>query len=138
MAGLRRKRARPLWLSVALIGTTILAGLIIRFAPLGLPPVLIKYGGSSLWALMIYWIVSTLFSSRRIIFVVLVAGTVSTAVEFIKLFHIPTLDVFRLSIPGILLLGRFFSVWDILAYWLAILVGASIDWKLGNSGQESD
>jgi len=82
---------------------TVGAGLAIRFVPLGLPYFVVKYGGSMFWALMIYWIVSTL------------------------LCHAPALDAFRLTLPGILLLGRFFSVWDIVAYWLAISIGAIID-----------
>ena len=51
----------------------------------------------------------------------------TTAVEFAKLYHSPALDAFRLTLPGILLLGRFFSVWDMLAYWSAIAAGAWLD-----------
>jgi hypothetical protein len=59
--------------------------------------------------------------------VALLTGTLATAVEFVKLYHSPILDAFRLTLPGIVLLGRFFSVWDIVAYWLAISVGALVD-----------
>src|SRR5271168_4086565 len=118
---------RPRKLSLALMSITIMAGLAIRFAPLGLPPLLVKYGGSSLWALMIYWFLSALLPSWRLLFVALLAGTLITAVEFLKLYHSPALDAFRLTLPGILLLGRFFSPWDLLAYWLAISLGALLD-----------
>jgi hypothetical protein len=106
---------------------TVIAGLAIRFAPLGLPHFVVKYGGSMLWALMIYWIVSTLVSARRLLPVGLLAGAIATTVEFAKLYHSPALDAFRLTLPGILLLGRFFSVWDIVAYWFAISIGVLID-----------
>ena len=119
--------ARSLASSAAIILVTIAAGLAVRFVPLGLPPSLVKYGGSTLWALMIYWIVSTVFSWWRLSAVALVAGVVATAVEFLKLYRSPGLDAFRLTLPGILLLGRYFSIWDILAYWLAILAGALMD-----------
>jgi hypothetical protein len=109
---------------------TVAAGLAIRFAPLGLPHFVVKYGGSMLWALMIYWIVSTLLPARRFLPVALLSGAIATAVEFAKLCHTPALDAFRLTLPGILLLGRFFSVWDIVAYWLAIAMGALIDGAL--------
>jgi hypothetical protein len=92
---------------------TVAAGLAVRFAPLGLPPVVVKYGGSTLWPLMVYWIVSTLLASWRLPAVVLLTGVLATAVEFVKLYHSPALDAFRLTLPGILLLGRFFSGWDI-------------------------
>lgn len=80
-----------------------------------------------LWALTIYWIVSALLPSLRLFVVALISAALATAVEFFKLHHSPPLDTFRLTIPGILLLGRFFSPWDILAYWLAILIGVLID-----------
>ena len=113
--------------SAALILATAAAGLSVRFAHLGLPAGIVKYGGSTLWAVMIYWIVSTLLPSWRLSALALLAGAVATAVEFLKLYHSPGLDAFRLTLPGILLLGRYFSVWDIAAYWLAILIGALVD-----------
>ena len=123
-------RARPLTLSVGLMLATMAAGLVVRFAHLGLPPFVVKYGGSTLWALMIYWVVSTVLPTWRIPAVVLLTGVVETAIEFLKLYYTPTLDAFRLTLPGIILLGRIFSAWDILAYWLAISVGAIVDWRL--------
>lgn len=114
-------------LSLALMLGTVVAGLVVRFAPLGLPPFVVKYGGSTLWALMVYWIVSALLPSWRLFAIALLAGVIATAVEFVKLYHSPALDAFRLTLPGILLLGRFFSVWDIVAYWIAIAVGAFLD-----------
>jgi hypothetical protein len=119
--------ARSLGSSAALILGTVAAGLAVRFAPLGLPAGIVKYGGSTLWAVMIYWILSTLLPSWRLPVVALLAGALATAVELLKLYHAPGLDAFRLTLPGILLLGRYFSLWDILAYWLAILTAAFAD-----------
>ena len=67
--------------------------------------------------------------------VALLAAGITTAVEFFKLVRTPALDAFRRTPPGILLLGRFFSLWDIVAYVLAITLGALLDtslrrWKL--------
>jgi carbon starvation protein CstA len=122
--------SRPLLLSLALMLATITAGLAVRFAPLGLPLFVVKYGGSTLWALMVYWIISALLPSWRFLPVALLAGTLATAVEFFKLYHSPALDAFRLTLPGVLLLGRYFSVWDIVAYWLAIVIGAFVDQRI--------
>jgi hypothetical protein len=110
--------------------STAAAGLAIRFVPFGLPSFVIKYGGSMLWALLIYWIASTIFPTVRLPAVATVAASLTAAVELIKLYHSPALDSFRRTLPGILLLGRIFSWWDILAYWLAITVGALIDWSV--------
>ena len=125
---------RPILRSVALAVGTIAAGLAVRLVPLCLPPFVVKYAGSMLWALMIYWIASTVLRSRRIVDVALIAGAVATAVEFFKLYHSPRFDAFRLTLPGILLLGRYFSGWDIAAYWIAICAGAFLDRRLRYGG----
>jgi hypothetical protein len=109
---------------------TVIGGLTVRFAPLGLPRSIVKYGGSTLWALMIYWVVSTLLPSWRIHTVALLAATSATLVEFVKLYHSAQLDAFRHTLAGVVLLGQFFSVWDLIAYWLAISIGALLDWRL--------
>lgn len=116
---------------VAVYGTlviaTIGAGLLLRFAPLGLPALVVKYGGSTMWALTIYWVLAVLLARWQPWRVLVVAGVIATAVEFFKLYRSPEVDVFRLTLPGILLLGRYFSVWDIAAYWVAIGVGGLVD-----------
>jgi hypothetical protein len=96
-------------------------------APLGLPAVVVKYGGSMLWAAMIYWVVSAVCSRWRLASAGLVAGAIATAVEFFKLYHSPGMDAFRLTLPGMILLGRYFSVRDIVAYWVAIGLAAWVD-----------
>lgn len=121
---------RPLALSLSLMLGTVVVGLSVSFAPLGLPLVVVKYGGSTLWALMVYWIVSTLLPSWRLPAVALLTGVLATAVEFVKLYHSPGLDTFRLTLPGVLLLGRVFSGWDIAAYWLSIATGAFLDQRI--------
>lgn len=110
-----------------LILITIMVGASIRFAKLGLPFYVVKYGGSMLWALSIYWIMTAARPSSRIAPAVTLSGSIATAIEFFKLYRSPGLDAFRLTLPGILLLGRVFSAWDILAYWMAIIVGACVD-----------
>jgi hypothetical protein len=121
-------RPRPLAVSLALIACTLVSGLGLRFAPLGLPHFIVKYGGSTLWALMIYWIVSTVLSSWGILWAIAISGAVASAVEGVKLYHSPGLDAFRLTLLGILLLGRVFSPWNIVAYCIAILVGGFADY----------
>lgn len=118
---------RPILHSVTLVLVTIVAGLAVRLTPLGLPVTVVKYAGSMLWAMMIYWIASTVLGRSRIVTVALIAGLLAACVEFFKLYHSPRMDAFRLTLPGILLLGRYFSVWDIVAYWIAICAAAFLD-----------
>jgi hypothetical protein len=118
---------RPVARSLVLALATIAAGLTVRFAPLGLPPFVVKYDGSVLWALMIYWICSTALATARLPVVVAVSGLVAMGIECIKLYHVPWLDAFRLTPPGVIPLGRYFSLRDIAAYWIAIAGGAAMD-----------
>jgi len=121
---------RPILVSLVLLCTTMLAGLAVRFVHLGLPYNMVKYGGSMLWAMMLYWIASALLPGERIPAVALLTGAFTTAIEIFKLYHTPALDAFRLTLPGILLLGRIFSGWDIVAYWVAIAAGAYMDYRI--------
>lgn len=121
---------RSLTITGLLLGATIGAGLVIRFAHIGLSSGVAKYGGSMLWALLFYWIISALWPAGRVVPAALVTAALTAAIEFFKLVHAPALDAFRLTLPGILLLGRVFSLWDIAAYWLAIAIGAAVDERL--------
>jgi hypothetical protein len=118
---------RSLGMSSALVIITLSSGLFIRFVPLGLPHFGSKYGGSALWALMIYWIISALLPPWNRVYVASLSGAFATSVECVKLYHSPHLDAFRTTAAGMLLLGRFFSAPDILAYWTSIAVGAYLD-----------
>jgi hypothetical protein len=120
-------RANRRLLCLALAIVTLIAGLVWRLAPLGLMPTLYKYGGSVLWAVMVYLIVAACFPGWRSVRVAGVACAVAAAVECFRLYHAPALDAFRLTLSGRLLLGRFFSFADIVAYWLAIGFASVVD-----------
>jgi hypothetical protein len=123
-------KPRTHWSSLALFLVTVMAGLTVRMAPLGLPAVVVKYGGSMLWAVMIYWVVSAALARWRLPVVAMISGVIATAVEFFKLYYSPGMDAFRLTLPGMILLGRYFSVRDIVAYWVAIGVAACVDERI--------
>jgi hypothetical protein len=120
-------RPRPFLLSLVLLFVTIVAGLVLRMVPLDLSPLVVKYGGSMLWALAIYWLVSTILARGGLVMSAMLAGLLATAVEFLKLYHTPDLEAFRYTLPGEFLLGRTFSFLDIAAYWVAITLGALLD-----------
>lgn len=106
---------------------TLACGLVWRLVPLGLVAVLVKYGGSILWAIMVYWIVAFFLPKKNPQTLAIIAGLVAAAVECFKLYHSPGLNAFRHTLAGQLLLGRVFSLRDIVAYWLAIAVIACFD-----------
>ena len=120
---------RLLCAAIALI--LIPVGIAWRMAPLHLPPFLYKYGGSVLWAAMVYWLVAALVPRLDPARVAGLAAVIAALVECSRLIHTPSLDAFRLTLAGKLILGRFFSGKDIVAYWLAIFVCAGADrWVL--------
>jgi hypothetical protein len=106
----------------------ILSGLALRRFGLGigLPAIIVKYGGSILWGAMVFFLVA--FATPRLsrLRIAAISTTIAVVVELFRLLHAPWLDEFRLTLAGALLLGRIFSVWDILAYgagiWLAMLL----------------
>ena len=112
---------------LALMLTATIAGLIWRMAPLGLPWFWFKYGGSALWAVAVYWLVAAILPRSRPLVLGFLAAAVALAVEFSRLIPSPTLEAFRITLAGRLILGRIFSPRNIVAYWLAILATAVID-----------
>lgn len=106
---------------------TIPIGIAWRKLPLGLPWFFFKYGGSFLWAVALYWFIATLFPRLYPKAVAAIAAAAALAVEFSRLVPQPTIDAFRLTLPGQLTLGRYFSFKNIVAYLIAIAVTALFD-----------
>jgi Protein of unknown function (DUF2809) len=59
--------------------------------------------------------------------VALISAAIAVGVELFRLVHAPWLDAFRLTMAGVLLLGRIFSAWDMLAYGVGIGLGVLLD-----------
>ncbi|MDQ1186311.1 ribosomal maturation YjgA family protein [Agrobacterium larrymoorei] len=107
----------------------ILAGLALRRYgyTIGLPFIVVKYGGSVLWGAMVYLLAVLLFVNYRTrLFIIAVACCFSVAVELLRLVHFPALDAFRDTATGTLLLGRVFSPWNIVCYLAGIGMAAAV------------
>jgi len=94
---------------------------------LGMPGFIVKYGGSILWAAMVFFLVALVLPWLARVQIATIAAVIAVAVELFRLIHTPWLDAFRLTLTGALLLGRIFSPWDILAYGFGILLGVVLD-----------
>ena len=99
---------------------------------LGLPSVLVKYGGSMLWGTMVFFLVAIAVPDRSRWRMALISALLAVCVELFRLVHTPWLDDFRLTTAGALLLGRVFSPWNMLAYGAGIVLGMQLD-RLGRS-----
>ncbi len=118
-------RRRATYLLLLLI--TIPLGLAWRMAPLGLSPFSFKYGGSVLWAVALYWLTAACLPKHSSGALASIAAAIAAALEFSRLWHTPTMDAFRITLTGRILLGRYFSLKNIAAYWLAIGLTALLD-----------
>jgi hypothetical protein len=106
---------------------TIPIGFAVRFLPLHLPWFLYKYLGSALWAIALYWFLATLLPKLRPIAIATLAIVIATLLELSRLIPIAPIDAFRLTFAGQILLGRFFSVKNIVAYLFAIALTGALD-----------
>jgi beta-N-acetylhexosaminidase len=113
---------------IILTASVIAIGLSLRAfgASVGLPAAIVKYGGSILWATMVYFLVALLTPVRGRL-VAATAMAIAICVESFRLVHAPWLDAFRFTLPGALLLGRIFSLWNIVAYAAGVTLAAAID-----------
>ena len=117
---------------LAAVIIVILLGLTLRMVghKFGLPFFVVKYGGSLLWGGMVYLLLATLMNARSTMQLILVSIAIAVCVEFFRLYHSPGLDEFRLTVAGALLLGRVFSLWNIVAYILGIVLAALVDHRI--------
>jgi hypothetical protein len=114
-------------LGLALIAIALGLALRVYGRGFGLPAPIVKYGGSVLWAAMLLFLLAALLPRLSRPRLVLIAFVVAVLVELTRLVHTPWLDAFRLTLAGALLLGRIFSLWNILAYAVGIVLGVAID-----------
>lgn len=120
--------ARPA-IRVGLCFAIIVCGLALRGfgLTLGLPSFVVKYGGSMLWATMVFFLVAIAAPGISRVSVALIGAAIAVCVELFRLVHTPWLDAFRLTLAGALLLGRIFSAWNMLAYAIGILLAVALD-----------
>jgi Protein of unknown function (DUF2809) len=93
----------------------------------GLSSLVVKYGGSMLWATMVFFLVTIAAPNLSRASIAATSAVIAMCVELFRLVHAPWLDAFRLTLPGALLLGRIFSGWNMLAYAIGILLAVVLD-----------
>ncbi|RYD71264.1 MAG: DUF2809 domain-containing protein, partial [Verrucomicrobiaceae bacterium] len=120
VSALQRARSWQLFWIVLVIGL----GLLWRSQLVPMPPALVKYGGSALWALMVFLGCGFLFPRASTGTLALMAIAISCAVEFGQLYHAPWLDNIRRTKLGALALGSVFNWPDIPAYTAGVFAGA--------------
>jgi len=65
----------------------------------GLPYGFVKYGGSLLWGVMVYLLVTVILPDRPRL-QLFISVMIAVAAELLRLYHTPWLDEFRLTLAG--------------------------------------
>lgn len=97
-----------------------------------LPQFVADYAGDTLWALMLFLLVSTLLANRPILIRAALSLALAFLVEISQLYHAPWIDSIRQSTLGGLVLGFGFLWTDLLCYAGGIAIGAVIERAVGS------
>ena len=110
-------------------------GLLWRSGLFPLPDFVAKYGGDSLWALVVFLGLGFAFSRSSTMRIALVAVCFAWSVEFLQLYHAPWIDGMRSTRLGHLVLGTVFNGPDLFAYVIGIALGVSAECIFLNENQ---
>lgn len=128
-------RTRTTYILLAVV--TIAVGLAVHLRGTVLGPVLRDVAGDALWAAMIMWWVSAFAPSVRLAMRGMIAYTICLGVEVSQLYHAPTIDAVRATLPGRLVLGSGFDPRDLLAYAAGVIGTVLLDrWFVGGSSRK--
>ena len=119
-------RTRFVYLIVAAL--VVIAGLASRRYRGQLPAFLAEYSGDTLWALMLFLLVSTLLAGRPILTRAAVSLALAFLVEISQLYHAPWIDSIRQTTLGGLVLGFGFLWTDLVCYSVGIATGSLTEW----------
>jgi Protein of unknown function (DUF2809) len=85
---------------------------------------LAEYAGDTLWALMLFLLVSTLLADQLILTRAAISLALAFLVEISQLYHAPWIDLIRQTTLGGLVLGFGFLWTDLVCYSVGIAIGA--------------
>ncbi|QDS98354.1 ribosomal maturation YjgA family protein [Adhaeretor mobilis] len=125
-------KRRLAYLIATLIVVTL--GLASRHFGSSLPTLLADYAGDSLWALMVFFLVSCLWPCRQIALRAAVALSFAFLIEASQLYHAPWIDSLRATRLGGLVLGFGFLWSDLACYTVGVVFGAIVDHWITTQG----
>ena len=95
-----------------------------------LPEFIGEYAGDTLWALMLFLLVSTLLAGRTVISRATISLVLAFVVEISQLYHAPWIDSIRHTTLGGLVLGFGFLWTDLVCYTVGIVIGAGAEYGI--------
>lgn len=110
-----------------LLVATILLGLATRRFPDQFPTVVATYGGDTLWAMMVVWLLAIARPTATRLSLAGNAFAIATAIECSQLYRAPWIDAWRATTLGALVLGQGFLWSDLLCYAVGVALAAVVD-----------
>lgn len=108
--------------------TVMALGLASRRFVAGLPPFLAEYAGDTLWALLVFLVISALRPDARLLVRCAAALGLAFLVEISQLYHAPWINGIRTTKLGGLVLGYGFLWADLVCYAAGVGIGSFVDW----------
>ena len=105
----------------------VIVGLASRRYQGQLPAFLAEYAGDTLWALMLFLLVSTLLAGRPVLARAAISLALAFLVEISQLYHAPWIDSIRQTTLGGLVLGFGFLWTDLVCYSVGIALGLVVE-----------
>ncbi len=99
-----------------------------------MPAFLAEYAGDTLWALMLFLLVSTLLAGRPILMRTAISLALAFLVEISQLYHAPWIDSIRQTTLGGLVLGFGFLWTDLVCYSVGIATISLTEWGIRRFG----
>ncbi|MFV9504237.1 MAG: DUF2809 domain-containing protein [Oscillochloridaceae bacterium umkhey_bin13] len=118
---------RSRWHLAGLAVLTIMLGLLTR-SGLPMPALLATYGGDTLYATMIFFMVAWLWPHWPGWRIALVALGFCYVIEFSQLLTFGWLEALRQTLTGRLVLGAGFLGSDLICYAVGVGLGLAVDW----------
>ncbi|MBI3789456.1 MAG: DUF2809 domain-containing protein [Gemmatimonadetes bacterium] len=112
--------------AVALV-TTIALGLATRRFPGAFPSVVATYGGDTLWAAMVVWLLALAWPRATTARLATGALAIAWLDEASQLYHAPWIDAVRAHWFGALVLGHWFVWSDLACHAVGVAVAAALD-----------
>ncbi len=135
MVQFRIDRKKKSWISTRLIYLSaavvvILLGLGSRRFREFLPAFMAEYAGDTLWALLMFLLVSMIAARRPLVVRACAAAGLAGLVELSQLYHAEWIDSIRQTTLGGLILGFGFLWTDLVCYLIGIASGCVAEWLL--------
>lgn len=111
--------------------TVLFLGLASRHFQDSLPTFLADYAGDTLWALMLFLLVSTGLACQSTLARAAISLTLAFLVEISQLYHASWIDSIRQTTLGGLVLGYGFLWTDLVCYSVGVAMGAFTEWAVG-------